>query len=422
MSHKEFSVTDIGDFAWHLKVQGAYVQQPNPAIYGLEDDIVIGSNDANALYPISIVHQNLGFDTVNSRLYDSATIGKFVGLLRNVYRSPNKEAEIESALSGFRTAFQTLLKDYYDRKKSVQKKKENLKFSIEYYESLLERILRYDGKLEDIFEPKDDRTYFLCKSCLYPLFETVSWLSPQNRGYNQTVVNYVFFNEEFIQKPQDIYIFTDINSTKTKFRVMPFEEALDLFSRKILNPYGVLIDKHKDNLAFDVDLIRNGLRDRKLIKDRALLLGAVLSQWDKLTEKHYNYFINPANGKFMSDEQALDILETINDTQDRNSRTKSFTTIEFEIDSVDAIQDFMKLREAQFNSMQTGIKVTLNSLYGIYGLITWQYSSPLIGNAITTAGKIYGIKLFQAVTTGLIQDLNDKIDNGEYENVTEYRP
>ncbi len=421
----EFPLEVIKEFALHLKVQGAYVQTPVSAIYGLEEDIVIGSNDADALYPISIMHQNIGYDTLYGRIYDSGTIKRVIGLIETVFKTRDSDPTIiQQALDGFSSALLASTKEYFSRK-SVQKKKEMQTFVRAYYVKLLEKVLRYNGELTDIYEPKEDTGYFLLQSCLYPILETVSWLSPQNRGYNQTIVDYVFHNKDFIEKPTEFYVFTDINSTRTQFKKLSFDKGLALFKTKILNPYGVLFDKHKDNLGFDVTLIKMGLNDRRQVKNRALVIGAILSQWETLTEEHHNYFINPGDNKFLSREQADNILTTINDTQDREKRIESLTTFEFEVQSgvksdEDRILTFLALRESQFDSMQKGVKVTLNSLYGIYGLITWQYSSPIIGNAITTAGKIYGIKLFQAVTTKLIDDLSIKIDQGEYNGRTEY--
>jgi DNA polymerase elongation subunit (family B) len=66
-------------------------------------------------------------------------------------------------------------------------------------------------------------------------------------------------------------------------------------------------------------------------------------------------------------------------------------------------KEFARLRASQLNIVQLGIKVAANSAYGIFGLITWPFASPLIGNAITNAGKIYGIKLFQAVTVDILE-------------------
>lgn len=409
----------------HLKVQGAYVQQPVPAIYGLEKDIIIGSNDADALYPISIMHQNIGYDTLHSRIYDTPMIKQVLYLMETVFEQRASDPNIiQSAIDGFTSALFQTTREYFSRK-TVQKKKEVQEFIIKYYPELLRRILTFDGELHEIFEPKTDEGYILLQSCLFPILETVVWLSPQNRGYNQTIIQYVFFNDEFMKAPKSTYAFININSTRTQFKKLSPEETISLFKTKILNPYGVLFDKHDDNLGFDVTLIKQGLDDRRQVKNRALVLGALLASWDKIPEEMYDYFMHPENGFFLSENQADKLLTTIEDTQDRKKRIESLTTIEFQIEQKDKLKEdsilmFIALRESQFNSMQLGVKVTLNSLYGIYGLITWQYSSPIIGNSITTAGKIYGIKLFQEVTTKIIEELSQKINNGEYDGRTEY--
>jgi len=425
----DFSLEDIKAFSMHLKVQGAYVQQPVPGIYGLEPDIVLNSNDANALYPISLMHQNIGYDTLFARIYEPAIIERVLNLIETVFKKKKDNPEIiEQACSGFKNAIIGSLKDYFTRK-TVKKKAELLKFASDYYVVLLRRILEFNGTLDDIFEPKDDTTYFLLRSYLYPILELVTWISPQNRGYNQTVVDYIFFNETFDKEysNKSIYIMQNFNSTKVNFKKLDLKGMREIFSRKIVNPYGVLFDLHSENLAFDVELIKIGLDDRKIIKNRSLMLGAILSAYGKLSKESKEFFLNPENGLYLSERQANQILDEIEDTESRDGRLFSLTTIEFEVHKInknipieEKIPLFMALREAQFNSMQQGIKVTLNSLYGIYGLITWQFASPIIGNSITTAGKIYGIKLFQVVSTEIISKIERDITEGKYNESTEY--
>jgi hypothetical protein len=300
-------------------------------------------------------------------------------------------------------------KDYFKRKKPVNKK-EAEEFILKYYPLLLKRIISYPGKLDDIFEPKDDKTYYLLKSCLFPLLEMITWLSPQNRGYNQTVVNYVFFHDDFMKKPQPIYIFKDINSTKTKFMKLEFNEAINHFKTRIINPYGVLFDKHDDNLAYDVELLIEALGKRRVVKNQMLILEALDEHFDKVKE-YLSYFNDLIDYK-LSKEQANNILEVIGDPLEiREKRIQSLCEIEFE--GFNDLHKFIKLRASQLNVVQLGIKVAANSAYGIFGLITWPFASPLIGNAITNAGKIYGIKLFQAVSVDI---LNNYQSNKEIKN------
>jgi len=424
-----FTIEEIKNFAMHLKVQGAYVQQPVPGIYGLEPDMVVSSNDANALYPISLMHQNIGYDTLFARIYEPAIIDRTLNLIATVLTKKKDNPEIiDQACSGFSNAIIGSLKDFFTRK-TVQNKADMLEFASNYYVALLRKLLEFQGTLEDIFEPKDDTSYFLLRSYLYPILELVTWVSPQNRGYNQTTIDYVFFNHDFDQKYRNkyIYIMLNFNSTKVSFKKLNLKEMREIFSRKIVNPYGVLYDLHDENLAFDVELIKIGLDDRKIIKNRSLMLGAILSAYNKLSEETKEFFLNPENGLYLSERQANQILNEIEDTESREGRLFSLTTIEFEVHKInkkinahEKIPIFIALREAQFNSMQQGIKVTLNSLYGIYGLITWQFASPIIGNSITTAGKIYGIKLFQVVSTEIISKIDKDIKEGKYNESTEY--
>jgi DNA polymerase elongation subunit (family B) len=68
---------------------------------------------------------------------------------------------------------------------------------------------------------------------------------------------------------------------------------------------------------------------------------------------------------------------------------------------------------AQKDSESNGVKVTLNSGFGIFARANWNYGNALIANSITNAGKIYGIKLFQQIASNILteeQKLFEKID------------
>lgn len=401
----------IKKFAWHLKVLGAYVQAPKVGIVGLDRTSIIASNDAAALYPTSIIYSNIGFDTLRHRVYDGNLVRSLVGLLQNVFdnRSKNPTA-VKSALSGFTSALDQILKEYYKSRKNVPGKKDAREFTLEYYPYLLKKLLVYPGELKDIFEPKTDETYYLLKSCLHPLLETITWLSPQNRGYSQVLVDYVFFNDSFIEKPIEFYVLQEVNSTKSQFKILDFKEGLDLLSKYVINPYGILFDKHKDNLAYDVELLQEALSKRRIIKNQMLVLGSLGKHFDKLSKDSEQYLYTLSGDCLLTESQAEDILTDINDSENRAKRIKALTGVEFKFRETGIpIQKFIKLRISQLNIVQLGIKVAANSAYGIFGLITWPFASPLIGNAITNAGKIYGIKLFQAVTVDTLNNNEIKI-------------
>jgi hypothetical protein len=236
------------------------------------------------------------------------------------------------------------------------------------------------------------------------LIETITFLSPQNRGYNQLLVDYVFFNDRFLAKPRDIYIFSEINSTKTKFKKLNFNDGIKLFKNYIINPYGILFDKHTDKLAYDVELLMEALTRRRVIKNQMQVFKAVSKHWDKLSEDSLSYFYTK-DLMHLTETQAEKILNDINDSEDRDKRIQALTSFEF-INQGNDVHSFIDLRISQLNIVQLGIKVAANSAYGIFGLITWPFASPLIGNAITNAGKIYGIKLFQAVTVNTLNNIS----------------
>ncbi len=393
----------IKKYVWYLKTMGAYVMQPTPAIVGLEDNVVIGSNDAAALYPTTGIYQNLGYDTLRDRIYDAGIVKSIINLITTVFDKKETQPNIlDSAIGGFRDALLGLLTDYFKRK-SVPNKKEAQEFTLEYYPLLLRRLLSYSGELKDIYQPVTDQQYYLLQSCLYPLLETITWLSPQNRGYNQTAVDYVFFNESFDSKYRTFYLFREINTTKTWFEIIDIQRFRELLSRRILNSYGTTYNLHEDKLSFDVEIQQDSLRNRRIVKDKQLVLEATFEQYINIPSNFQKHFVAPDNIELLSKDQANEILEAIKDDQDRQKRIESLTGVEFKLNSEEEVKPFMKLRASQLKVLQLGIKVSLNSGYGIFAMIGWQYANPLIGNSFTNAGKIYGTKLFQAVSINILE-------------------
>ncbi len=402
---------DIKKFAWHLKTMGGYVQEPKAAVVGLDENTVIASNDAAALYPTTGIYQNLGYDTLRDRIYDAGIVKQIVKLIESVFKSRDTNPGIiDSALFGFKNALTGTMSEYFKRK-SVPNKREAKEFTIEYYPILLERILRYKGSIEDIYHPQTDKQYYLLKSCLYPILETVTWLSSQNRGYNQTIVDFIFFNDSFDSKysagSNKFYVFREINTTKTSFEILDLTETRKLFSTRVLNSYGALYDLHANNLSYDVEILQDSLSRRRVVKNQQLVLEAVIAQYVNLPDSIQEYFYNPESedGLHLSERQADEILTTIKDDQPREYRIASLTGVEFNCSPDNKTLPFMKLRASQLAVLQLGIKVSVNSGYGVFAMPTWVYASPLIGNSFTNAGKIYGTKLFQAVSINILESL-----------------
>jgi len=237
------------------------------------------------------------------------------------------------------------------------------------------------------------------KSCLYPLLETIFWLNPQNRGYNQAAVDYVLFNDEYMSSRREYYVFEEINSTRTVFKKLSFEEGVSKFRERIVSPYGVLFDLHDVNLAYDVEITLVSLDERSEYKNQMLVLQAIKEQFNKLSPESITAF---TTNRFLSEEQANQILEEIDDPENREGRIESLSGVEF-IDMPDGVKPYIVLRASQLKIVQTGIKVSMNSGYGIFAMPTWVYSNSLIGNSFTCAGKIFGIKLFQKVSVSIIE-------------------
>lgn len=395
---------NIKAFACHLKTMGAYVQQPVPAIVGLSDYQAIGSQDAKSLYPTIMVLGNIGYDTLWGRVYDFNIVGKIIQYIEHSFK--NKK-DIPAAVAGFENALKLLLKTYTTNN-DIMKKGEFIEFTTSYYPKLFKTIISYRGNIEDIYSPRDDETYFLLKSCLFPILETISWLHENNRGYNGTIIDWVFYNESFMEKHKSntIIILENINSVKTQLKKYNVDQIPTIFNNYLLNPYGTIFYKHDDKKSFEVDLILQGMADRGFIKNQGLILKAITQNWSSIQEEL-------KKGLFCSDKIdnliANKIIEIVGDSDAgiKSSQSESLESIIFNTDSMDnedQLLKHLKLIVAQKDSESDGVKVTLNSGYGIFAMATWNYGNALIANSITNAGKIYGIKLFQQIASNILTE------------------
>lgn len=395
---------NIKAFACHLKTMGAYVQQPVPAIVGLSDYQAIGSQDAKSLYPTIMVLGNIGYDTLWGRVYDFNIVGKIIQYLEHSFK--NKK-DIPAAVAGFENALKLLLKTY-TMNNDISKKGEFIEFTTTYYPKLFKTIISYRGNIEDIYSPRDDETYFLLKSCLFPILETITWLHENNRGYNGTIIDWVFYNGSFMEKYKSstIVVLENINSVKTQLKKYNVDQIPTIFNNYLLNPYGTIFYKHDDKKSIEVDLILQGMEDRGFIKNQGLILKAITQNWSSIQEEL-------KKGLFCSDKIdnliANKIIEIVGDSDAgiRSSQLKSLESIIFNTDSIDnedQLLKHLKLMVAQKDSESNGVKVTLNSGYGIFAMATWNYGNALIANSITNAGKIYGIKLFQQIASNILTE------------------
>ena len=406
----DLELKEIKKYGAWLRVQGAYVGEPTPDIYGLAEDEVISSNDATALYPTSEILSNIGYETLYGRIYDVGIIDNLINLFNAIEKNRDKgEAVIKQASQSFYSALKNLIKNYTKRKK-VPNKKEftdlNLKALMNFFYNISEFLLKKD--LEKIFIPETDYEYFLLKSNLFPLFESINWLSDKNKGYSEVIVDYVFHQSTFDTKYQNkkFVIFTDINSTKTHCNYINLREIRKIFKNYFINPYGTLYSKHKEKLAFTVSENIKGLKRRRKIKNTMLCLEGIIDGWNKLSNEEINIFIKDNSFK-LNEEEITKIFIKIDEKdfeKKKDWRINSLINFEFNVKltTKDEVFAFILLRAQQLNSVQQGIKVTLNSGYGITGLITYIYSNILIANSITTCGKIYGIKLFQKCTNDIL--------------------
>ena len=415
-----FNKRDIQSYAFHVRTLGAFVQEPNPSIVGLNDDEVLASVDAKSLYPTTMVNGNIGYDSLFGRLYDASIIGPTINFIQQVYQKrAQNPAIIESGYISFKKAFASMVDDYL-RDNSVNKAGDIKKFAPEYYASLFYRILIFRGNLENIFMPQTDEEYVLCKCCLYPLLEALTFISKKNLGYSSTICNYIFDNTRFkeLYGQTVFYLFDNINSTRTRFLTLTYDQFIEYYATKFnLNPYGTLFYRHYDYKSFEVDNVLNGMSSRKIIKDQGLILEGVVELWHLLTQEEARVFYD-TQGK-IDEAMARMIIDKVGDKAEKvkEKQLKSLLQIEFSFkEAVDKQmsmtgKDLTDILKRQINGVaeykmahQNGEKTSLNTGYGLYGMVNWDWSNSLVSNSITNGGKIMGLKLFQQISANVLRN------------------
>jgi len=420
MALVKYTVQQIKEFAAHLKTLGAYVQQPNPAIVGLLLTQIIGSQDAKSLYPTIMVLLNLGYDTLRGRIYEYNIVGKLLQQLIYIHSIRNNDERVlETAVANFKSALKNIVTAYTSRNKIKSSKAKLIDFTVTYYGNCFKNLVSYDGDFNDILKPKDDKTYKLLKSNLYPLFEALTWIHQLNKGYSQTVIDWVYFNKGFDTKYADkkFVVFEEINSVHTEVKTYTLNEfKKNIATKYLLNPYGTYFDRHQDNKSFEVDLVLGGMADRGYVKNQFLILDAITENWNKLNNKQRLAFA--LEDEYIDPAIAEEIILLVGDPNEgtRKWQLKNLLSIKFfTLVKDDLMKAKLALISSQKLSESNSIKVTLNSGYGIYGMATWNYGNNLIANSITTGGKIYGIKHFQQIASNRLKKERDKIGSGFYD-------
>lgn len=416
----------IQEFSFHLKTIGAYVQTPIPAIVGLKDDEAIISVDAKSLYPTEMCNSNIGYDSLYGRIYDTNIVGPTIFFIKMIFEKRKQNWNIiYNATDTFKKNLSTMITDYCGRA-TVKKAGEVKVFGPTYYGNLMLKILSFRGNFENICQPETDQEYILLKSCLFPILEALTWVHKENPGYNRTVCNYMFHYPHFkqTQQNQKFYIFDKINSTHTKFYELNYEQLISYYFTKFnLNPYGTLFYKHYDYKSFEVDNIFRGMDSRKLVKDEMLVLASITEHWKNLTSPEKMAFYNTRDK--IDAGLAEIIIQKAGDPDEkvRKKQLKSLLGINIDISGTVDLQKQLTGKEtedliksilgdiiAYKDSHQNGEKVSLNSGYGLYAMVTWDWFQVLVSNSITTAGKITGIKLFQQIASNIMR--NERIWRG----------
>lgn len=417
---KKFLKRDIQKLAFHTKTLGAFVQEPNPSVVGLSDIDVIASVDAKSLYPTTMVNGNIGYDTLFARVYDSAIIGKTIEYIYQIFNKKFSDpSTVDKAFVAFRKNLLQMIEDYISQNKA-DKAAEIKNFAPDYYATLFYKIISYRGNLENIFRPQTDEEYVLCKCCLYPLLETLTFISKKNPGYSTTGCNYIFRYPEFknMYKDQKFYLFDNINSTRTRFLILDMNQWVEYYATKFnVNPYGTLFYRHYDLKSFEVDNVLNGMSSRKTVKDQGLVLGVLTKSWDLLTLDEKKIFYD-TQGK-IDDMMAKVILEKVGDTSEKGREKQIKSLLQIDFSFKEAVDKDMQLTGKNMDSIllnlltnveeykmayQDGEKTSLNTGYGLYAMVNWDWSNSLISNSITNGGKIMGLKLFQQISANILRN------------------
>ena len=414
---------DVVLYSPHLMTLGAYVQKPNPQIIGLSNFEAIGSQDAKSLYPTIMVLMNIGYDTLRGRIYDMSIVGNMLNIIRQLQSLPlDRIKERTSSIHDLGEKFALMAKDYANSGNLSSKlaKSNFIEYCRIFYKNCIRMLVEYSGDFNDILVPKNNEQYFLLKSCLYPLFETLTWIHKFNKGYSQIAVDWVFYNHEFDTKYKDkkFFVIHNINSVSAQDYELDLENMKNyILKQYIINPYGTYFDQHKHNKSFEVDNILKGMDDRAYEKNQMLIITAIIENWKSVPDELKLTFLNKL-GK-LEEHEAKAIVDIVGDPDDKikGYQVKNLLNVRFDYEALDQVLPGLKLQKTQKNSKSNGIKVTLNSGYGLFGMSTWNYGSSLISNSITNGGKIYGTKLFQNIAVNRLTVENEKINSGYYKEI-----
>ena len=412
---------EFGKVAVHLSTKGAYVQNPIPGVYAIAEDEVLASVDAESLYPTEMCNGNIGYDSLYGRIYDTNIIGNTIQFIEMIFQQRQTKPDfVFTGYQTFKKNFLNLVQNYVSRNKP-QNGGDLKKYSPDIYALYFYKIISYPGTFHNIMNPETDEEYILLKSCLYPILEALTWLHQENPGYNKTCVEYTFhypmFKEKY--KNQKFYIFDKINSTYTRLVCVGYDDLINYyFTKFIINPWGTLFYKHHDFKSFEVDNIFKGKASRRKIKNEYLILEAITEQWHNLSDPEKMSFYNTR--EHIDESFCNSIINLVGDKHSESTRKKQAASlIGIHFDLADTVDYQAELRGKEkmdvlfgilvdlsnaSNSYQDGEKVSLNSGYGLFGMISWEWFQNLVSNSITCAGKIHGIKLFQQIAVNVLRN------------------
>ena len=158
------------------------------------------------------------------------------------------------------------------------------------------------------------------------------------------------------------------------------------------------------------------MSSRKTVKDQGLVLGVLTESWAKLTGDEKKVFYD-TQGK-IDDMMVKTIIEKVGDVSVKGKEKQIKSLLQIDFSFKEAVDKEMSLQGREMenilkrligdlaaykDSYQNGEKTSLNSGYGLYGMVSWDWSNTLVSNSITNGGKIMGLKLFQQISANILK-------------------
>lgn len=195
----------------------------------------------------------------------------------------------------------------------------------------------------------------------------------QKTDYCQTLFDYVILEEaDFLNKHKEVLLIDNIFNSNSELKIISAQDFITNYAKRyIINCFGTLFIKHEELFSYNAKDIQEGMKKRKIANNIKAAYGQLYEELNGGTKMADNF------------------RKLLNDIEpDLSLVTKADARIKMEL----------------YDAESSGIKLFLNSGYGIYAMADWFFSNINIGNSITFAGKM-AIKIAHQVSHNYINDL-----------------